>query len=304
MFRLLVSGSILLLAGSLLPCSACAQAGPGLDLPLVQSTEQTALPTPLQGQGKNINEPPVSVTVERGTRVLMSLKSPLHTTSGVQGSGIYLETLQPVVQGKRVVIPAHTQVQGTVEGNKRPGHFQRTAEFKFRFTTLIFPDNHVVSINGALQSIPGAVHSRPQEGTLRTVDQSDKVAVAAIAGATGGGILGSVSHLGIGKFVGAGLGAGLGMETVLLNRGDEISLPSGTNLEMVLESPFVLGPEQAAFNAKYVPPPEPQPQTSALSDCRQQPSRRAARRPPWAARRAGGMLFPEYPGDDRCVTRP
>jgi hypothetical protein len=42
--------------------------------------------------------------------VLMVLKSPLHTTSGTAGSGLYLETLFPVVQSNGVVIPAHTQV--------------------------------------------------------------------------------------------------------------------------------------------------------------------------------------------------
>ena len=45
-----------------------------------------------------------------------------------------------------MVIPAHTQVQGVVEADKRPGHVNRISEFRFRFTTLIFPNNHVAPI--------------------------------------------------------------------------------------------------------------------------------------------------------------
>jgi hypothetical protein len=166
-----------------------------------------------------------------------------------------LETLYPVVQGSQVVIPAHTQVQGAVEHDRRPGHVRRTAEFKFRFTSLIFPNNHVAPIDGALQSVPGSKTARTEgkDGTLRTVDQTEKVVTPMFIGAVTGGILGSVQHTGVGTYVGAGLGAGLGLGGVLLKRGDEINLPRGANIEMSLQSPLILEPEQASFNAQYVP---------------------------------------------------
>src|SRR5207342_3033075 len=47
---------------------------------------------------------PSTVTIPAGTRVMMVLKSPLHTTSGTAGSGLYLETLYPVIQDNGVVI--------------------------------------------------------------------------------------------------------------------------------------------------------------------------------------------------------
>ena len=186
----------------------------------------------------------------------MVLQSPAHTTSGTEGSGLYLATLYPVIQDNQIVIPAHTQVQGVVERDQRPGHIQRNAAFKFRFTTIVFPNNHVESIDGALQSIPGSATTRVQrnDATLQTVDQNEKVATPAAIGAVSGAVLGSVHRTGIGTYVGAGLGAGLGLGSVLLKRGDDINLPRGTNVEMVLEKPLILEPDQAAFNAQYVPP--------------------------------------------------
>lgn len=281
--------SILLMLGGLFPCTAAAQAIAGVDEPRVQRTSP-----PAADAGTNPGLSPTPVAVAAGTRALMVLRSPLHSTSGVEGAGVYLEILQPVAQENRIVIPAHTQVQGVVVGNKRPGHFRRTAEFTFRFTTMIFPNNRVVAINGALLSIPGSRYVRTQgeDRRLRTVHQTERAVASAIVGATGGTLFGSVARLGIGKFAGGGLGAGLGLEGVLLARGDDISLASGTAVEMVLQSPFVLEAEQAAFNAQYVPPPAAaQPQNAVLNkDQTEFQKRDRPRRPPHT--RFGGLLLP------------
>ena len=252
----------LLLAIVMLAKLASAQGLPWLDEAPAQTSSAQNVPleqTPLlQTMAPQVatTTAPSTVTIPAGTRVLMVLKSPLHTTSGTAGSGLYLETLYPVVQSSGVVIPAHTQVQGVVEADERPGHLKRTSEFRFRFTTLIFPNNLVVPISGVLQSIPGAknIRTRSEDRTLEPVDQAEKVITPAAASAVGGAIIGAHRGFGIGLFPGAGLGAALGLGSVLLKRGDEISLPQGTNVEMVLQAPFSLDQSQMVANARYVPP--------------------------------------------------
>jgi hypothetical protein len=262
MIRLDTKGRSLLLATIMLAKLASAQGLPWLDEPSVQtavvqneSPNQTPLVQTMAPQVATTTAPS-TVTIPAGTRVLMVLKSPLHTTSGTAGSGLYLETLYPVVQGNGVVIPARTLVQGVVESDERPGHLKRTSEFRFRFTTLIFPNNLVVPINGVLQSIPGArnIRTRSSDRTLEPVDQPEKVITPTAAGAVGGAIIGSHHNFGIGLLPGAGLGAALGLGSVLLKRGDEINLPQGTSVEMVLQAPFSLEQAQMAVNARYVRP--------------------------------------------------
>ncbi|MGZ4867660.1 MAG: hypothetical protein ACXV7C_10580, partial [Candidatus Angelobacter sp.] len=191
---------------------ASSQAVPWLDDPpaqtgLVQNAppEQTQLLQTMAPQVATTTAPS-TVTIPAGTRVLMVLKSPLHTTSGTAGSGLYLETLYPVVQGNGVVIPARTLVQGVVESNERPGHLKRTSEFRFRFTTLIFPNNLVVPISGALQSIPGArnIRTTGEDRKLEPVNQTEKVITPVAASSVGGAIIGSNRHFGIGLLPGAG----------------------------------------------------------------------------------------------------
>lgn len=195
--------------------------------------------------------------IRSGTRILAVLTSPLHSTSGTQGSGIYLEVLVPVIQGDRIVIPAHSYIQGTVQGNKRPGHLNRSSEFRFHFTTIIFPNNHIEPMDAVLQSIPGSktTRARSSDGALQTVDQAEKVLIPTSGAAVGGGVVGSVHRLGVGTYIGAGLGAGVGLGAVLLHRGDDIDLPLGTRVEMVLRSEIALTEAQQEFNSKYIAPP-------------------------------------------------
>jgi hypothetical protein len=265
MIKLDAKKAFRLLASVMLAKLASAQGLPWLDDPPSHTAlAQSAAPeqTPVL---QTMAPLPSTVTIPAGTRVMMVLKSPLHTTSGTAGSGLYLETLFPVVQGNGVVIPAHTQVQGVVENDERPGHLKRTSEFRFRFTTLVFPNNLVMPINGALQSIPGArnIRTRSEDRQLEPVDQAEKVITPTAASAVGGAIIGSHRSFGIGLLPGAGLGAALGLGAVLLKRGDEINLPQGSKIEMVLQAPFSLEQSQMAANAHCARPAE------AVNDPRQ-----------------------------------
>src|SRR5258708_28446684 len=153
------------------------------------------------------------ITIPAGTHLLMKLTSALHTTSATPGAGIYLETSFPVIADERVLIPEHTRVLGVVEIGRRPGRVRGRAQIRFRFNTLILPDDHVLSIAANLQSLPGSEAHRTvdKEGTLEPVDQID-ADVYTVAGSTGVGILiGSLSHIGIGVGPGAAIGLGLGL---------------------------------------------------------------------------------------------
>jgi type IV secretion system protein VirB10 len=174
----------------------------------------------------------------------MTLISPLRTTSATPGSGVYLETMFPVVQNDRIVIPAHTRVIGTVADGKRPGRIRGRAQMRLRFTQLILSDNRVLPIAANLQSVPGSSRNRTvdHEGTIEPVDQID-ADVYTVATTTGAGVLvGSIRHVGIGVGPGALIGAGLGFAKVLFSRGDEIFLPVGTRVEMVLQHPLSVRP--------------------------------------------------------------
>ncbi len=183
-----------------------------------------------------------AVTIPAGTHVLMRLESPLHTTSATEGSGVYLATAMPVVQGNRVVIPENTRVLGTVVGERRPGRVRGRAQLRLKFTTMVLPDNRVLTISGGLQSLPGSSRNRKVDdgGTLEPVDQMDKDVINVVAGAGGLGLIGAAGGGPMGALKGAAIGAGLGLAKSMYTRGDAIWIPAGARVEMVLQRPIVV----------------------------------------------------------------
>jgi hypothetical protein len=217
---------------------SCAQSGPPAPRPELQIDTEVATETR-----------PVSTTtiLPAGTRVMMQLVSPLNTESAVEGSGVYLETSFPVIYENRLAIPAGTSVQGVIEAEKRAGHFNRIAEFRMRFTTLVFANAYTVPIDGTLQSLPGSdtVRLDKKQGRLKRVDQDVKAMVPIAGAAVVGGLAGSVRRTGLRSWPGgAVLGAALGTGAVLITRGDPIRLPEGTKVEMVLSAPIIIPNQQ------------------------------------------------------------
>ena len=199
-----------------------------------------------------------TLTLPAGTRVLMKLVSPLHTTSAVAGSGVYLETAAPVVQANRVVIPLRTQVLGDVEDARRPGRVKGRAQLRLHFTSLVFANNYVTPIDGALQSLPGngAVRTQDTKGTIEPVDQIDRdvgmLATTTAAGFLIGSIRGGRIRASEYSARGAGIGAGIGLGEILFTRGDDIRLESGSLVEMVLRQPITVELQQVPTSLESV----------------------------------------------------
>jgi type IV secretion system protein VirB10 len=230
---LILSAFLFCIAGLKSPTPACGQSR------LVANG-----PAPSQAE----SQPSPTIIVPAGTKILVMLKSPLHTTSADSGAGIYSETASVVVQDGRVVIPLKAQVQGTVESSKRPGRIKGRAQFLLHFTSLTFPNNYTVPMDGALQSVPGSpkLRAKGEERRIEPVDQIDKDIGTVFKPSLAGAALGSISSLGKGTFTGAGAGALFGLGKVLITRGDEIRLDQGTTIELVLQRPLAL--EQNRLN--------------------------------------------------------
>jgi hypothetical protein len=78
----------------------------------------------------------------------------------------------------------------------------------------------------------------------------DAGTVATTAGT--GAAIGGLSTASVkGAAIGGGVGGAVGLAKVLLTRGQEIRLETGTALEMVLQRPLTLDPAHAASSRNY-----------------------------------------------------
>jgi hypothetical protein len=237
---------------------------------------QTAAPPPTAVQTPATQAPaaqqPQTYTVPAGTKVLLSLKNGINTKTAQHGDGVYLVSSFPVVENARVMIPVGVYVQGVVDRVQHPGRVKGRAQLDLHFTTMIFPNGQVVEVPGVLNSLPGSDGPKVKgnEGTVEQAGNKGRdvgnvlkgAAIGAEAGAIGGGVNGNY-----GKGIGYGSLAGAAAGTIytLFTRGNEIVIPSGTSVEMVLQRPLVLqqsqlaGMDETGSQAQMVPASQKQP---------------------------------------------
>jgi len=211
-------------------------------------------------------------TVPAGTKVLLSLKSAINTKTAQQGDGVYLVSSFPVVGGSRIMIPVGVYVQGIVDRVQRPGRVKGRAQLDLHFTTMIFPNGQVVEVPGVLNSLPGSdgPKVKDSEGTVEQAGNKGRDAGNVLKGAAigaEGGVIGGAATGDLAKGIGYGSLAGAAAGTIytLFTRGNDIVIPTGTSVEMVLQRPLVLeqsqlaGIDQTHRQAQMVPAGQQQP---------------------------------------------
>jgi hypothetical protein len=209
--------------------------------------------------------------VPQGTKILLSLTSAVNTKSAKPGDGVYLISTFPVVAGNRVLIPAGVYVQGSVDQVVRPGHVKGRAQVGMHFTSLIFPNGSVVDIPGQVNSLPGSSGPavKNSEGTIEQASNKGRdlgnVLKGAAIGAEGG-VIGGAATGSLGPAVGYGTLAGAlaGGIYTLFQRGDDVNIPQGTIVEMVLQRSLILQEENVkpgdnARQTVYTPAAQQQP---------------------------------------------
>ena len=194
-------------------------------------------------------------TVPAGTKILLQLRSAINSRSAKAGDGVYLYSIFPVVVGNRVMIPTGVYVQGVIDRVQRGGRIKGKAQLDMHFTSIIFPNGSVVEIPGVVDSMPGAKNQTVKddgEGTIQQNGDKGRNAgqAAEIALPTGAGV-GTIGGASSGHPIEGGLaGLGAGLATVgvvsLFTRNADVDIPTGTQVEMVLQRPLELEKENLA----------------------------------------------------------
>ena len=234
-----------------------------------QSTP-TPAPAPRADSAPATNSAPAPKTllVPAGTKVLLELRSSINTKSAKAGDGVYLASTFPVAVGNRVIIPAGVYVQGVIDEVVRPGRLHGKAQLNMHFTSMIFPNGSVMEIPGMVNSLPGSTNQSVQgnEGTIQQNGGSNKghnaAETAKIAVPTGAGV-GSIGGLESGHPLAGGLaGAGAGLAAAgivaLFTRNADVNIPSGSQVEMVIQHPLELPETDLTGASPLVPANAPQ----------------------------------------------
>jgi type IV secretion system protein VirB10 len=194
------------------------------------------------------------IEVPMGTRIPLSLINSVSTRSAAPGDRVYLETTFPVFVDGRIVIPPGSYVLGTITSTKRPGRVKGKGEMHLRFDSVTLPNGVTRDFRARVGGLDGGLREGldRDEGTVKgDSDKGSDVLTGVGTTVTGGqiGALGGLAAGNVGRGAGIGLagGAAAGLATVLLTRGPDVVLPSGTNLELVTDRPLEFADEELKF---------------------------------------------------------
>ena len=179
------------------------------------------------------------------TRIILQLNNHLSTKVNSEGDTFTAYVTTPILLGDRIVIPKGSVVSGSISRILRPGRFKGKAVMNLIFQSINIPGHGQLSIVASLARMGSqgseAVRS---EGTVEgeSSERNDigKVLVPGIAGAGIGGITGGAK----GAAIGTGVGAAIGLATVFATRGKEIEIRRGATLEILLDQPLTIPPEE------------------------------------------------------------
>lgn len=222
--------------------------------------------------------------VPAGTKIPLTLKSPLSTKTAKPGDTVYLSSDFPVIIGSRVVIPAGVFVQGYIDGLQHGGKIKGKAQLMMHFVSMAFPNGVVIALPGAVDKVPGANNAQvtDKEGLIEQSSSkgadAKTIANSTLTGAGIGGLAGLAGDNGaLGLGVGAGAGAAAGLIETMMKHGDDIVFPAGTTVVMVMQRPLEVkeqqlsgmgnltgydGPAMTPVNAAQLPMPKPKPQAN------------------------------------------
>jgi hypothetical protein len=176
--------------------------------------------------------------IPKGAHVALSMVNSISTRTAREGDYVYMKTATPIAAGGQIVVPVGSYVQGVVTSSRRSGRVKGRAELSIRIENLTLPSGKVVRIAPHLTSVDSndTEQKTNKEGAIEQGGNkaADAARVAELGG-TGAAIGGIADRSWKGAGIGAGAGGGVGLATVLLSRGREVTLRRGETVDVVFE---------------------------------------------------------------------
>jgi hypothetical protein len=201
--------------------------------PLPQPSKAPVAPAPAPPPPIRLNVPE-TVVVPAGTRMAVTLDTPLSTRISKVGQVVNFRTNEALPVGE-MVIPPDTLFTGKVVEAKKPGAFGRSGSLRVEV-------NRIELANGTGSEVAAKIDSSDMNGHGRM--RSDKSRAATLLNLALYGVQGTLLGSQIGGAKGAAIGGGTGAAVALImmaaRKGTDVYLEPGMPFEVSIEQPVSL----------------------------------------------------------------
>jgi hypothetical protein len=184
------------------------------------------------------------------TRITLQLNNKLSTRVNSEGDAFTAYVTAPVLIGDKIVIPKGSVVTGSISRIIRPGRFKGKAVLNVLFQSIEIPGRGQVPIAASLARMDadGEAGIRSEGTVVGEGSEGNDIGRVVMPGIVGAGV-GTLAGGGKGAAIGGGIGAAIGLAAVFATRGKEIEVPRGSTLDITLDKPLAIPPEEAGFTA-------------------------------------------------------
>lgn len=154
------------------------------------------------------------------------------------GDRFQATVVTPVYASGVEVVPAGSTIEGRVTSVSPARTRGREGQLGLQFDSVVTPDGTKHPLDGVLTELQDTRAGKVDSENEVSGNSSEKRNVVYIGGGTvGGAVLGGAIGGGKGAGIGAIIGAGAGVAGVMLQKGNEAELRSGTEVGMVSTQP-------------------------------------------------------------------
>jgi hypothetical protein len=189
-------------------------------------------------------------SIPAGQNFTIRLNDSVSTQTNRIGDAISATLDAPIAVGGQVLVPAGSDVMGSVTHVSDAGHFGRHGEIEIRFHSIRTPNGETLGIDGGVITNNG---TSILKGDTYKMDIVKGVGIAVLGtglGAVGGTAVGGILGVtGTGAAIGTAVGAVGGLGYATARRGKSVDLGKGTHLNIKLDHPSTIA--NSAANQRY-----------------------------------------------------
>jgi hypothetical protein len=192
-------------------------------------------------------------TIPAGSTIHCRLVQTISTKLNFQGDAFTAEVTEPYVVNGVEIIPVGSTITGRIADLLRPGRIRGVGEMRLAAEQIAFPDGRTAQINAVLLTAYGAdgVKVDNVEGLVKGPSSRFRDIKEVGLGMGGGGFVGTLFGGVHGALIGGIIGGGAALADTLRKRGQDLTLPTGTQLNYQLTRPMlVIPPSQTVTTSR------------------------------------------------------
>lgn len=199
--------------------------------PMAAALFVLVVPSALLAQEEN------SFTIKAGTPLEVRLMTTLSTRTNKEGDPFSAKMVESIIHKGEDVIPVGSYIEGRVTFAKEAGRIKGKSGMRLVADSITTPQDVKYVITAGLEDARGmgGAKVKGKEGTIEGGGTSAKGgAIESGVGAGGGAAIGGIAGGGTGALYGAGIGLVAGGLHHLFKKGQDVTLPIGTEMTFVI----------------------------------------------------------------------